>query len=274
MDAETYRSETYRSEPNLPETTYRPEPARPGMRTPEPELDYYVITGEAAAPAGPPAGIVAEEFVLSDDGTATGLNGAAWTRMDGAAGGAPDGAWWSSAEFTRAMRADPELRGRVVAVSRHEAEAAYRRLGAGELPGEATLRTYFHDTLPFDGSAPLRLGPPDVPEGFHDRRVYRILFAGDLSETGLANLSAGWRMRAADDDARGRVVGTAHITLAGDLFSWDLRRVGGMAWSVDLTACLGEPSPRTGGVIRRLLRELTTAMRREGLIPVTIERFS
>ncbi|WP_433498408.1 hypothetical protein ACQP1K_26550 [Sphaerimonospora sp. CA-214678] len=264
MDTETHLPEIY-----LPET-YRPEPSRPEVRTPEPELDYYVITGEAAALAASPAGIVVEEFVLADDGTATGLNSAVWTRTDGAA----DGAWWSSAEFTRAMRADPELRGRVVAVSRQDAEAAHRRLGAGELPGEATLRTRFHDTLPFDGSAPLRLGSPDVPEGFHDRRVYRILFAGDLSETGLANLSAGWRMRA-PGDARGRVVGTAHVTVAGDLFSWDLRRVGGdMAWSVDLTACLAGPSARTDGVIRRLLRELTTAMRREGPIPVTIERFS
>lgn len=271
MDAGTYRSEPGRLEPYLPEATHRLDPHRPGAWTPAPELDYYVITSETTAPAAPPAGIVVEEFVLADDGTATGLNGAAWTRTDGAA----DGTWWSSAEFTRAMRADPKLRGRVVAVSRHDAEAAYRRLGAGELPGETTLRTHFHDTLPFDGSAPLRLGPPDVPEGFHDRRVYRILFAGDLSEVGLANLSAAWRMRAADDDARGRVVGTACVSVADDLFSWDLRRVGeGAAWSVDLTACLAGPYAQAGDVIRRLLRELTTAMRREGLIPVTIERFS
>lgn len=239
-------------------------------------LDYYVISARAGAgepspsstpslPGSPPrlAGIVVEEFVLTDDGTATGLNNAVWTPEEGA--------WWSSAAFSRAMRTDPRVRNLIVAVSRPDAEAAFHQLGSGELPSEAALRSRFHDRLTFDGSPPLRLSPPEVPEGFHDKRVYRILFANDLGEAGLARLLEAWRMRSAGPSG-GRVVGTARLRVEGDLFTWDLRRLGaGAAWCVDLTACLASPA---GDAIVPLLRELITTARFAGLIPVTVERFS
>ncbi|WP_248963643.1 hypothetical protein [Sphaerisporangium perillae] len=240
----------------------------PATGAPRPLLDYYVVLSETGVrePSAPADGIVVEEFVFADDCTATGLNGAGWT--------AADGGWWSSAAFSRAMRADPRLRGRVVPVRRHDAEIVYRRLGGGELPGEPALRIHFRDRQPLTGSAPLLFGPPQVPEGFHDMRVYRILFANELGEDRLARLLAVWKMAPADDfaDPRARVAGTAHLRVGGDLFSWDLRRIGpGVAWCLDLTACLGGPS---GKAIGPLLRELTTVMRFEGLIPVTVERFS
>jgi hypothetical protein len=230
-------------------------------------LDYYVVlpehgTGEPSAPAD---GIVVEEFVLADDHTAIGLDSAGWT--------AADGGWWSSAAFSRGMRMDPELRHRVVAVPRRDAEVVYRRLGGGELPGETALRSYFHDRESL-GDPPLLLNSPEVPDGFHDKRVYRVLFAGELGLDRLAHLRAIWRMTLADNfaDPRARVVGTARLSVADDLFSWDLRRIGpGVAWCLDLTACL---AGRSDVAVRPLLRELTTVMRYEGLIPVTIERFS
>ncbi|MEZ0077130.1 hypothetical protein [Planotetraspora sp. GP83] len=239
-----------------------------GACTPQPALDYYLIFPETPGddPSAQPDGIAVEEFMLADDHTATGLNNAAWTSADGG--------WWSSAAFGRGMRSDPELRARIVAVQRRDAEIVYRRLGAGELPDETTLRTYFHDCQPLTGSAPLRLSPPEVPEGFHDKRVYRILFANELGKDGLAYLQRVWQMTLADDfaDPRARVVGTARLRVAHDLFTWDLRRIGpGVAWCLDLTACLGD---RSRDITRPLLRELTTVMRFEGLIPVTIERFA
>lgn len=68
------------------------------------------------------------------------------------------------------------------------------------------------------------------------------------------------------------MIGTAHLAVADDLFTWDLRRIGpGVAWCLDLTAYLGGSS---GEAIGPVLRELTTVMRQHGLIPMTIERFS
>ncbi|MEV0595786.1 hypothetical protein [Nonomuraea cavernae] len=255
----------------------------------EPRLDYYLIlpetavpsaptdgtmieagapsaptdgtVAEAGAPSEPAEGIVVEEFTLAGDHTAIGLDSAGWTATDG---------WWSSAAFSRGMRTDTRLRARIVAARRDDAEAVYRRLGGGELPGETALRGRFHDHQPLGGSAPLRLGSAQVPDGFRDRRVYRVLFANDLREDGPPRLRSAWRMTLADPPAR--VAGTAHRRVAGDVFTWDLRRIGpGVAWCLDLTACLASASD---DAVRPLLRELVTVLRHAGLIPVTIERFA
>jgi hypothetical protein len=225
------------------------------VRTQQP-LDYYLI----GDPIGSVDGIVVEEFVLADDHTAVELRSTGWTPADRR--------WWSSAEFSRAMRADPALRARVAAASRADVEIAYRRLG-GDLPDEPTLRGYFRDYEPLATSAPLLLGTGPVPDGYRDKRLYRVLFAGELIPERLADLRAAWHMGAAESE---RVAGTARLPVGDDLFSWELRRVGpGVAWSLDLTACLA--SDGEGG-LGPLLRELTAIMRRHGMIPVTVERFA
>ncbi|WP_204055851.1 hypothetical protein [Microbispora corallina] len=230
-------------------------------------LDYYLVLPEGG-PHGSSAsrveGIVVEEFDLAGDFTTTALNGAGWT--------AADGEWWSSAAFGREMRRDPRLRSRVVAARRQEAEAAYRRLGGGDLPDETGLRARFRDPQPLPVAPPLRFGPADVPEGYHDRRVYRLLFAGEPDDGCPGRLRGLWGMTPPDDRADPGVAGRAGRRTARDAFTWDLRRIGpGVAWSLDLTACLGTSSDAALGP---LLRELTTTMRHEGLIPVTVERFS
>jgi hypothetical protein len=220
-------------------------------------LDYYLI----GDPIGSVDGIVVEEFVLADDHTAVGLRSTGWAPADRR--------WWSSAEFSRAMRADPALRARVTAASRADVEIAYRRLGGGDLPDEPTLRGYFRDYEPLAASAPLLLGAGPVPDGYREKRLYRVLFAGELTPERLADLRAAWHMETALSD---RVAGTAHLPVGDDLFSWELRRVGpGVAWSLDLTAYLA--SDGEGG-LGALLRELTAIMRRHGMIPVTVERFA
>ncbi|MEV4754759.1 hypothetical protein AB0J86_06545 [Micromonospora sp. NPDC049559] len=236
-------------------------------------LDYYLLhpgpvqprRAEGQSPDRLEA-IVVEEFVLDADHTAIRLDGTGWSPADRQ--------WWGSSAFSRGLRVDPELRRRVVAVPRAEAAAAYRRLGGGELPDEATLRGYFGDGEPLATAAPLRLGPDPVGLGSPDRQVHRILFANELSPAGVANLGAGWRMSITGDlgDPRARVFGTAHRRIGDDAFSWELRRIGtGTAWCVDVTARLAGGGRDTLGP---LLRELATAMRAQGLIPVTIERFS
>jgi hypothetical protein len=231
-------------------------------------LDYYLIDR---------SGILVEEFVLGEDDAAVAIDGAGWT----------GGRWWSSAAFSVDMRGDPQLRSRVVPADRDGARAAYRRLGGGELPGEATLRGYFADPAPLAASAALRLDATPVPDGYRERRVYRVLFAGDLDSDGLAALRYRWRMAPSGDprvpggaqaepgsggaEHPQRILGAGRMSAAGDEFTWQLRRIGyGVAWCVDLTACLsGEPVG-----VRPLLRELTSAVRGQGLIPVTIERFA
>jgi len=205
-------------------------------------LDYYLVDG---------SGILVEEFVLGEDDAAVAIDNAGWT----------DGRWWSSAAFSMNLRGDPRLRARVVPADRDEARLAYRRLGGGELPDEATLRGYFADPAPLPASAALRLDATPVPDGYRERRVYRVLFAGDLDPDGVAALRHRLRMPAS---------GGAGVAQAGDEFTWQLRRIGyGVAWCIDLTACLnGDPAR-----VRPLLRELTSAARGQGLIPVTIERF-
>jgi hypothetical protein len=233
-----------------------------------PPLDYYLVFPESGdRPAvAQPAGLVVEEFVFAEDHSAAGLNSAGWTPTDGT--------WWSSAAFSRGMRADPDLRARVFPVDRDAAELAHHRLGGGALPDEKTLRARFHDYQSLAGPPPLRLGPPRAPDGYADKRLYRLLFAKALNGDGLAALRARWRLTLAEDfaDPRSRVVGTAQLHAAGDAFTWDLRRIGpDLAWSVDVTAYLGGGA---GSALGPLLRELRAAMRQQGLIPVTVERFS
>ncbi|MEV4294402.1 hypothetical protein [Microbispora rosea] len=224
-------------------------------------LDYYLITQAAGAEGAPAEGIVVEEFTLTDDFRTIGLDTAGWT--------AADGDWWSSAAFGRALREDPGLRARARAVSRPEAEAAYRGLGGGELPGEARLRALFHDHQPLPDSPPLRLTPPRVSDGFHDTRVYRVLFAGEPRLPLLADVVA---LTGEAGDPGTRIVGSGELRTDPDVFTWEVRRIGpGVACCLDLTAHLGTASSEALGP---LLRQLTTAMRHAGAVPVTVERFS
>lgn len=227
-----------------------------------PALDYYVILADDGRPPDAVEGIVVEEFVRNDDWSTSGLRTAGWT--------AADGHWWSSAAVSRGMRTDPELRERVTPVDRGVAEAVHRRLGAGRLPAEPVLRTHFRDHEVFAAAAPLRLGPADPPAGCHERRIYRVLFAKDLPDDRLADLAARWGRLAGDAGARGMPAG--RLRTGADRFSWQLRRVGRtIAWSLDLTVLLATADD---GAVGPLLRELTSAVRGHGLIPVTTERFA
>ncbi|MGS2615972.1 hypothetical protein ACVCAH_15825 [Micromonospora sp. LZ34] len=226
-----------------------------------PALDYYVILA-GGRPPGAVEGIVVEEFVRNDDWSTSGLRTAGWT--------AADGHWWSSAAFSRGMRTDPELRERVTPVDRRVADAVHRRLGARHLPTGPVLRTHFRDHEVFATAAPLRLGPADPPAGCHERRVYRVLFAKDLPDDRLAGLAARWGRVAGDAGAQGMPAG--RLRRGADRFSWQLRRVGRtIAWCLDLTVLLATADDGTVGPV---LRELTSAVREHGLIPVTTERFA
>ncbi|MEV0614148.1 hypothetical protein AB0I81_12560 [Nonomuraea sp. NPDC050404] len=216
-------------------------------------MDYYLIS--AAAGDRSPEGLLVEEFVLADDFTASGIDGAEWQ---------PEiGAWSASAEMSRAIRADTALRSRVTPVSRYEAGEAFALLGGGELPEEAGLRTLFQERRSLPTTAPLNLG--------RDARArrYRILFAGELGEDGLANARTALRLKPTGDP---RVVGTASARSGGHGFTWELRRIGqGIAWCVDVTARLGSGPATTLGA---LLHHHRQAIREQGLIPVTVERFA
>ncbi|GAB3156057.1 hypothetical protein [Microbispora hainanensis] len=231
--------------------------------TPEAQaaLDYYLIMPAADAGGAQAEALVVEEFTLTDDFRTVGLDTAGWT--------AADGDWWSSAAFGRSMREDPGLRARTRAVSRREAEAAYRGLGGGELPGETRLRALFRDHQPLPDSPPLRLTPPRVPEGFHDTRVYRVLFAGEPRLSLLADVVT---LAGEAGDPGTRIVGAGELRADPDVFTWEVRRIGpGVACCLDLTAHLGTASVQALGP---LLRRLTTATRHAGPVPVTVERFS
>jgi len=190
------------------------------------ELDYYLYGA---------GGVLVEEFVFGRDHTTVGLHSALWT----------GGGWRSAASFSRLLRTDPAALAELTPTDRAGAAAVL----TGPLPQEAALRSSFLDYEAFASAPPLRLGPAEPPEGFHERRHYRVLFAKELR----VDLPAG-----------SRDVGDDH-------FSWTLRRVGnGIAWGLYLTALL-----RTGAdhAVREMLRELTSAVRKQGLIPVLIERF-
>jgi hypothetical protein len=85
-----------------------------------------------------------------------------------------------------------------------------------------------------------------------------VLFAKDLDAGRPAPLNASWQ------PARRRI--------GADLVTWTLRRVGrGIAWGLDVTVLLATEDDAAVGPV---LRDLTAAVRRQGLIPVTTERFS
>lgn len=221
-------------------------------------LDYHLVL---PAPGGHDGkGILVEEFTRQDDFSATGLHSASWT---------PGGGWWSSASLSRALRTDPAVLARVVPTDRAEVASAYRRLGGGELPSEAVLRTYFRDHQPIATAPPLRLGPAEPPEGFHERRVYRVLFAKDLRADQVASLRTRWRTTGGG--VAGSVAGGRRES-GGDEFTWDVRRVGHtLAWCLDVTVLM-----RTGTMesVPATLTDLTNLLRRHGLVAVTTERFS
>jgi hypothetical protein len=212
-------------------------------------LDYYAIDRLGSRAAG----ILIEEFRFDEDRAAVRLSGTMWT--------VADHQWSSSRGFSRAIRADAITRARVSAVEREEAEALFARLGGGDLPAEAALHGRFGAGEPF-ASPQLRL-----TAGVSGIRVYRLLFANEPRS--VAELTAIWSLRYTGDT---RIAGTAERCIGPDAFRWDLRRIGpGVAWCVDLTVHLGGPDDCAIGP---LLRELTGVMRGQGLIPVTIERFS
>jgi hypothetical protein len=240
-----------------------PLPAVPvEMAARRPPLDYYLVRRlpDDSAPTDAVEGIVVEEFTRDDDFTATGLDSAGWT---------PGSHWWSAASLSRGLRTDPQLLARVVPCTRSEAESAYRTLGGGQLPDEAVLRRYFLDHQPIPATAPLRLGPAQPPAGFHERRVYRVLFAKDLHAKQVASLRATWQTPAEGASA---AAASGRCERHGDQLSWELRRVGHtLAWCLDVTALLTTDGT---GTVGSTLAELTDVMRQHGLIPVTTERFA
>ncbi|MFE9191537.1 hypothetical protein ACFYL6_18190 [Micromonospora sp. NPDC007208] len=229
---------------------------------PRPSLDYYLVLAQHGDrdPTADPDGIVVEEFTRHHDHSTTGLDSAGWTPASG---------WWSSAALSRGIRTDPDALARVVPTWRREAESVYRTLGGGHLPDETTLRTYFRDHQPIASAPPLRLGPAQPPAGFHERRVYRVLFAKDLRVDQVTSLRAAWQTPA---EGSGASVASGHLDRDGDRFTWDLRRVGHtLAWCLDVTVLLRTATARAVGPT---LSDLTNVLRRHGLIPVTTERFS
>lgn len=201
-------------------------------------LDFYTVRDGG----GRTQTLVVEEFVLRDDFTAAGIDTAGF-----------NGEWWSSAEFSRRLRTDAAAV--TTPVSREAAEAAFRDLGGVELPPDSVLREHFGDRAIFPEVPPLRLGPDD------GRRLYRLLFARDLDERHLAGLMAALRLSPVDDPrVAGRTV-TDHGTC-------ELRRVGDVAWSIDLA--FASSSDAIGPLVGAALR----TARGHGLIPVTVERFA
>jgi len=205
-------------------------------------IDFYTVRGAG----GRPQALVVEEFVLRDDFTAAALDSAGF-----------DGSWWSSAAYSRLLRTDATMP--VSPVSRPDAQEAYRNLGGDRLPPDAVLRERFADRTIFTEVPPLRLRPDD------GRRFYRLLFARDLDERHLAGLIASLRLSPVDDprveDPR---VAARTVT---EQATWELRRVGGLAWSIDVTS-------DAAAAVGPLLGAAMATARGHGLIPVTVERFA
>lgn len=217
-------------------------------------MDYYLISTSGNDRS--PAGILVEEFVLCEDFTAAGIDSAEW--------GSETGCWLAAPEVSRAIRSDGVLRRRVTPVDRWGARDAYAYLGGGELPEEDQLRDHFRRRQALPTSAPLHLGTRPAKA-----RRYRILFAGELGVDGLANAQAALRLEPTGDP---RVVGKASGSAGGHGFTWELRRIGaGIAWCVDVTVRIGAGPLATLGA---LLDHHRQAIREQGLIPVTVERFA
>ena len=227
---------------------------------PSPALHYYVVLDGS----GEPEGLLAEEFLLAADYSSVGLVSGGWSRSEGR--------WYDASATSRRIRVDAALRGRMTPVGRTAAAALYGDLCGADLPDEAALRACF-GAPPAQPPSPLRLSGSEPPPGFCETRVYRILFAGELSPDGLAALSEAWQMPFTGDlaDPEVRILGAVRRQVSGDAFRWDLRRVAaGAAWGLDVTCDLVGDRDEAVGV---LLRGLTTQMRQQGMIPVTIDRF-
>ncbi|MFG1610006.1 hypothetical protein [Actinoplanes sp. NPDC049265] len=225
-----------------------------------PSLHYYLVGDRG----GEPDGLLVEEFLLAVDYSSAGLLSAFWSRREGR--------WRDGADTSRRLRLDAGLRARVVPTGRAGAAEFYRDLCGVELPDEAALRAGF-GALPDPPAPLLRLGRPEATPGFRETRVYRILFVDELTQDGLDALSDAWQMPITGDlaDPDVRVLGAVRRQVSGDAFRWDLRRVAaGAAWGLDVTCDLAGERAEAIGV---LLRGLTTQMRQQGLIPVTIDRF-
>ncbi|MER7418461.1 hypothetical protein ABT346_17045 [Micromonospora peucetia] len=229
-------------------------PVTPTLPASTAMFHYYLLQASGGEDATG-AGLLVEEFVLDDDLSAVRLRSACWTSADAG--------WWSSAAFVRAARTDPRLRSRLTAVNRPGAEAAYGRLGGGALPDEDTLRRHFSDDVPLAAGTPLRLGAGPA--------VHRVLFAGEPDGDAIARLSALLRLGAAPgaDVTQPGVVGTGRLRVNDTNHLWHLRRVGGVAWSIDVTS-----DPAGGDGLRWVLRQITDVARCHGLVPATIERLS
>ncbi|MEU8087317.1 hypothetical protein AB0B57_27365 [Micromonospora sp. NPDC049101] len=239
-----------------------PRPAVTTASQPPSSLDYYLVLPRPGDPdpATAVGGLVVEEFTREHDQVSTGLDSAGWTPATG---------WWSSASLSRGIRTDPATLARVVPTSRAQAEGHYRRLGGGQLPDEAVLRSYFLAHQPIPTAAPLRLGPDQPPAGYRERRVYRVLFAKDLHPDQVTSLRASWRTPV---DATSTSAASGHLETNVDRFSWELRRVGHTrAWALDVIVLLGTAAD---DVVGSALSDLTRVLRQHGLIPVTTERFS
>ncbi|MBL7259933.1 hypothetical protein [Paractinoplanes lichenicola] len=181
-------------------------------------IDYYLIEG---------GGVIVEAFELAGDHTTVGLRSSLW--RDGEWRGISGPQW----------RNDPELLAAVTPVDRDAAAAAY----PGEWPDERQLPGEY---VAIGGAPVLRLRDEPVPDGFRERRVYRVLFAGEPATDQF-------------------------ISGAGDEFVWHLHRVGGgVAWALDVTVLLTGADDAVGA----LLHELTADAKGLGLIPVIVERFA
>ena len=225
-----------------------------------PPLHYYLVYDAAGALEG----LLAEEFLLAADHSCVGLASGGWSR--------PEGRWYEASATSRRLRVDPVLRKRVTPVGRSAAATLYRDLCGADLPDEDALRECF-GAPPSQPPSPLRLGGSEPRPGFRETRVYRILFAGDLSADGLAALGEAWQMPITGDlaDPEVRTLGAVRRQVSGDAFRWDLRRVAaGAAWGLDVTCDLLGDRDEAVGV---LLRGLTTQVRQQGMIPVTVDRF-
>ncbi|WP_436534051.1 hypothetical protein [Actinoplanes sp. HUAS TT8] len=212
-------------------------------------MDYYLLAGDA---------ILVEEFAYGEDHVTVGLAGAMWA--------AGDGGWLGTGSFGRSLRTNEDLLAVLTPIRRDRAARVFRDLDGGALPSELELRARFGEWVRFTNAAPLRLGPDETPQGYTERRVYRVLFAKEPRAAQLAGLSAAWRGTTPGGMPSGEGRAGNHM------FTWNLRRVGrGIAWGLDVTMLLGGDSPDVAGAV---LRKLTADVRERGLIPVTTERFA
>ncbi|MGC4858766.1 hypothetical protein [Micromonospora sp. DT41] len=226
-----------------------------------PALHYYVVHDGA----GVPEGLLVEEFLLAADYSTVGLVSGGWSR--------PEGRWYEASATSWRIRVDAVLRKRVTPVGRPAAAALYQNLCGADLPDEDAVRAFFGASPAQPPPSSLRLSDSGPRPGFRETRVYRILFTDELSADGLAALSEAWQMPITGDpaDPEVRVLGEVRRQVSGDAFRWELRRVAaGAAYGLDV-ACdlLGERDEAVGV----LLRGLTTQMRQQGMIPVTVDRF-